>query len=363
MEKISKRQLYCLTIMNLIGSTNLWALGIDAKQDAWIVILLSMLISFPLLWIYTEIHLNFPKDNIAGIITSLLGKIIGWPLAFLYVIFYLFDTTRNISEFGDLIHMTFLVNTPSWIIMFMLIATIMYILFLRIENFARLTELLMPIIFLAIVSVYIMTVASGLIDLKQLTPVLANGVTPVLKASYPVIVNFPFAGTFIFIQLWKFVEPKECIRKITFISVGLSGVLLAATIVIIISVLGVNLAANSTIPLLKVIRLINIANIITNLDAIGVMLIFISGFYRAALILFAAATTLSVLFKVEDYRWFLIPLGFLLLWYANIYEPNYPFHVKFLLPQYKQQFIPLYDLIPLFLFLIMKLKKYSKSEA
>jgi spore germination protein KB len=363
MEKISKHQLYCLTILNLIGSTNLWALGIDAKQDAWIVILFSMLLSLPLLWIYTEINLNFPKDNIAGILTSLLGKIIGWPLAFLYAIFYLFDATRNISEFGDLIHMTFLVNTPSWIIMFMLLATIIYILFLRIENFARLTELITPIIFLAIISIYVMVAASGLIDLKQLTPVLANGVTPVLKASYPVIVNFPFAGTFIFIQFWKFVEPRDCVRKVTFVSVGLSSILLASTLVLIISVLGVNLAANSTIPLLKVIRVINISDIITNLDAIGVMLIFISGFYRAALILFAAATTLAFLFKVQDYRWFLIPLGFLLLWYANVYEPNYPFHVKFLLPQYKQQFIPLYNLIPLFLFLIMKLKKYSKSKA
>jgi spore germination protein KB len=362
MEIISKRQLFSLTILEQIGSTSIWALGIEAKQDAWIVILFSMLIGFIFLWLYTEIYRSFPKENIAGITTSLLGKLIGIPLAFIYALFFLFNATRNTSEFGDLIKMTFLVNTPRVVIMFVFLVTIIYMLFLRIETLARLTEIVMPIILLLIVSIYLMVIASGIVDLKQLRPSLADGIMPVLKASYPVVINFPFGEIFILMQLWQFVEPKESIRKPTFLAVCISGILLTFSLIIIISVLGVDFAASATIPLLEVIRAINIANIITNLDAIGVILIFVGGFYMATLNFFAGTIILASLFKIKDYRWLLIPLGIFILWYSNVYEPNYPYHVKFLKLQFVQQFVPLYNLIPIFLLLIIKFKNCETKK-
>jgi spore germination protein KB len=360
METISKRQLFSLTVIEQIGSTSIWALGIEAKQDAWIAILFSMLIGFILLWLYTEINNSFPKEDIAGITTSLLGKVIGFPLAFIYALFFLFNATRNISEFGDLINATFLISTPRIVIIFIFISTIIYILFQRIETFARLTEIVMPITLLLIFSIYLMAIASGVVDLKQLMPPLADGVMPVIKASYPVIVNFPFGETFILMQLWQFVEPKEAIRKTTFVALSISGTLLTLSLIMIISILGVNFAASATIPLLEVIRAINIANIITNLDAVGIMLIFVGGFYMATLNLFAGITILASLFKIKDYRWLLIPIGIFLLWYTNVYEPNYVYHVKYIKLQFIQQFIPLYNLIPLFLLLIIKFKNYNK---
>lgn len=362
MEKISKGQLFSLTIIQQIGSTSLWALGIEAKQDAWIVILFSMIIGFILIWIYTEIYISFPGDNIAGVTTSILGKLLGWPLAFIYALLFLFNATRNTSEFADLINMTFLVDTPRSVIVFMFLATIIYILFLRIETFARLTEIVMPVILLVVISLYIMVVASGIVDLKQLTPVLGEGIMPILKTSYPVVINFPFGQIFILMQLWQFVEPKDSVRKTTYIAVLISGLLLTTTLVIIVSVLGANFAASATIPLLQVIRVINIADIITNLDAIGVILIFIGGFYMAALNFFAALTILACLLKIKDYRWLLIPIGTFLLWYTNVYEPNYVFHVKYLIPQFVQQFIPLINLIPVFLLVIIKLKNYNGKK-
>lgn len=362
MEAISKRQLFSLTIIEQIGSTSIWALGIEAKQDAWIAILFSMLMGCILLWLYTEIQSSFPNENIAGITTSLLGKVIGFPLAFIYGLFFLFNATRNTSEFGDLINTTFLINTPRIIIVSIFISTIVYILFWRIETIARLTEIVMPITLLLIFSIHIMVIASGVVDLKQMTPILADGIMPVVKASYPVIINFPFGGTFILMQLWKFVEKKETIRKTTFIALIISGIMLALTLVMIISVLGVNFAASATIPLLEVIRAINIANIITNLDAVGVILIFVGGFYMATLNFFAGTTILAYLFKIEDYRWLLIPVGIFILWYINVYEPNYIYHVKYLKLQFVQQFVPLYNLIPMFLFLIIKLKNRNNRK-
>ncbi len=79
MEKISKPQLFCITMMGQIGSINLWALGIKAGQDAWIVILFSMLISLGFIWVYTSLHRNYSSDNFAGLSVVFLSKVIGFP--------------------------------------------------------------------------------------------------------------------------------------------------------------------------------------------------------------------------------------------------------------------------------------------
>lgn len=133
------------------------------------------------------------------------------------------------------------------------------------------------------------------------------------------------------------------------------------TTIIMITTIGPNFAANSTIPFLEVIKLINIGDIITNLDAIGVILIFIGGFYSTMLHLFYSALIISYLFKINNFRWVLVPLGAFILWYSNVYEPNYPFHLKYLVPQFWQQFVPLNDIMPILLLLIYFLKNYSSK--
>lgn len=361
MEKISKHQLFCITMMGQIGSTNLWALGIKAKQDAWIVILFSMFVSLGFIWVFTELYNNYPDENIAGLSIALLGRVIGYPLALIYALMNLFNVTRNSSEFADLINSTFLQETPRIVIVFIFLVSIIYILFLRIETFARLMELILPLVLVLLVSIYIMIVASGRLDLNQLRPILGKGIMPVIKASYPVPINFPFSIVLIKMQLWPYAVQSGFVRKTTFSAVLVSGLILSVTLIVIVCSLGTNLAADATIPFLEVIKLINIADIITNMDAIGVILIYTGGFIFAILNFFSAAAILSVLFKGKDYRWFLIPLGAIVMWYVNIYEPNYSYHVKFLEIQYWQQMVPLINIIPVLLLLILWLKKCGRK--
>lgn len=200
MQKINKHQLFCLVMMGQIGSTNIWAISIEAKQDAWIVILISMLAGLGLIWIFTELSNRFPDETIAGIPEKILGKVIGWPLAFMYFLLYMFNATRNISEFGDLINMTFLQETPGTVINFIFLATIIYILFLGVETFARITEIILPATLFLIIIIYIMVMISGPFDVRQLIPVLGNGFMPILKNFFPVGINFPFGIALVFMQ-------------------------------------------------------------------------------------------------------------------------------------------------------------------
>lgn len=359
MERISKYQLFVLVMMEQIGSTNLWALGIEAKRDSWLVILFSLLVGCGFIWIFTELQRHFPEDNIAGISTSLLGRTIGWPLGLLYAAVEIFNSTRNSSEFTDLLNMTFLESTPPAVILLTFLSTIAYILFLKLETFTRVTEIVLPFTLIAMIANFILVIASGRADFSQLTPVLGEGIMPVLKASYPSVVNFPFALSFIFFQFWHHTSSQSTIRRATFSAVILSGLLIAFTQAIIVTTLGVPFATTSTIPILEVVRLISIGDFITNLDALGIILIFIGGFYMTMIHILAASMILSTLFRIVDYRRLLIPIGVFIFWYAGAYEPNYPFHVDYLKVQAWQQFAPLYNAMPILMLIIFFLKRYS----
>lgn len=356
MEKIDKHQLFCLVMMQQIGSTNLWALGIEAKQDAWIVTLISMLIGLGLIWCFIELSNRFPQEQITGIATKLLGTVIGWPLAFMYFMLFAFNATRNVSEFADLINMTFLQETPGNAITLLFLFTIIYILYLGIETFARITEIILPATVFLILFIYIMAIISGPFDIKNITPVLGNGLKPILKGIFPVGISFPFGNAFLFIQYWKYADSRDYVKKATLTGVVLSGSMLIITTIVMLATIGPTLASDFTIPFLEIIKLINIGDIITNFDAIGVILVFIGGFYMAALNFYSAAAIISSLFKIKNIKWVFIPLGILIFWYSGVYEPNYPFHVKYLVPQFWQQQVPFFDIIPILLLLICILK-------
>jgi spore germination protein KB len=310
-----------------IGSSILFVLGIAAKQDAWIVVLIAMLIGFVLIWVYTELQKNFPQENFAEIIIKILGKYLGTPLVLFYGLFFLYAATRNFRDFGELIVTTFLTKTPMIVVLIVFMLTALYILFLGFEVLGRTSEIVLPTILFSLISVVIMIGISGRIHLEELTPILADGLQPVFKEVYPKFVNFPFGEAAVFMMCWCYSDSKQNVRKFSFLAIGIAGMILTLINVVTICVLGVPIAGAATIPFLAVIKLINIGDIITNLDALGIILMFIGGFYKMSIFFFGGVQALTIAFKIKNSRWVMIFAAMFVLWLVIVFEPNYPYHI------------------------------------
>lgn len=357
MIRISNYQLFCLIVLFEIGSSILFVRGIEAKQDAWIAVLMGTLIGLALMWVYTELGEKIPQENLAEIIIKLLGKYLGIPLVFLYALFFLYCSTKNFHEFGIVLVTTFLIKTPILVILIVFMLTALYILFLGVEVLGRTSEILFPTIIFFIMSVVIMIGISGRIQLEELTPVLANGWQPIFKEVYPGLMNFPFGEAVVFMMYWCYLDAKQPARNISLLAIGISGLIIAFIVVIDICVLGVNIAATATISFLEVIKLINIGNIITNLDAFGIVLMFIGGFYKMILFFYGGVQAFATLFKGVDSRWIMILSAIFVLWLSVDFEPSFPFHawsgLKVALPYIHHVF---QTIIPPLLLLICCLK-------
>lgn len=327
MIRISNYQLFCLIVLFEIGSSILFVRGIEAKQDAWIAVLLGTPLGLGLMWIYTELRKKIPQENLTEMIIKILGKNLGIPLVLFYGLFFLYCSTKNFHEFGLVLVITFLTKTPIFVILIVFMLTALYVLFLGIEVLARTSEILFPTVVFFLISVVIMIGISGRIQLGELEPVLANGWQPVFKEAYPGLVVFPFGEAVVFMMYWRYLDAGQPVRSISLLAIGISGLTIALIVAIDLCVLGVNIAAAATISLLEVIKLINIGNIITNLDAFGIVLMFIGGFYKMILFFYGGVQAFATVFKGVDSRWIMIFSAIFVLWMSIDFEPSFPFHV------------------------------------
>lgn len=356
MIRLSKHQLFTLMFIFEVGSTTLFALGINAKQDAWIVILLALLIGMGFAWVYTELYNAFPDKNYAEMIIKILGKKLGIILALLYVLDCLWHAARNAREFGELIVMNALQETPLWVVIFIFILVSLYALFKGIEAFARASEVVMPILFLFIVGLYILVSISGIMDFSKLKPILGSGFKPVLK-TLPSVVMFPYGEIFVFLMYWKYANEKSTVRPAVMEVLLLSGIMLCLTSIMNISVLGVKYTSIATVPLLETIRLINIGTAISNLDVIGIVIMFFGGFFKMTIYLNAVVEILITVFKIKNYKLTLILFSAFLLWFSIAFEPSYAYH-QWMYPFDIHYFTIIYsNVFPLLLLMIYWIKK------
>lgn len=363
MERISGVQLFALIVLFEIGSTTLFALGIEAKQDAWIAILIAMLIGFILLWIYTEIHKYYPEKNLADILTVVLGKWVAAPLIILYALFFFFISIMNLREFVELISLTILPTSPLVALVgsFMLVAV--YVTSSGYEVLARIGEAILPGFLLFLVSTYVFTLFSGVVDPGQLQPVLGDGLKPVIRAAIPRVVTFPFGEMILFLMYWHYADSKCSVRKTTFYAVGISGSFLMVTLLMIVSVLGVQIASRATIPLYEVIKLIDVAEFITNLDAIGVVLMSVGGFFKMTLFFYGGVLMLKSLLKITNHKWLILLCAIFTSWFSIVYFPNLAFH-RFIGKKAIVPYIhPIFEILcPSLMFLIILLKNKVEQQ-
>ena len=80
--KISGYQLFVLIFLFEIGSALLVPLAGEAKQDAWLVILIAMIGGFLLFFIYYGLFQYYPDQLLTEYVRHIMGNFLGQDLSF-----------------------------------------------------------------------------------------------------------------------------------------------------------------------------------------------------------------------------------------------------------------------------------------
>ncbi|MEH7155725.1 GerAB/ArcD/ProY family transporter [Neobacillus drentensis] len=365
-KKISAFQLFCLMYLFELGSAIVVGLGLQAKQDAWLAILLGMVGGICLFQIYHFLYLQFPDQPLTSYITKILGKFIGTPLALIYCFYFLYIAGRVLRDFGDLLITSALDETPLIMINALMVLLITYGLSRGIEVIGRTSE---TVFFLMLLFGFIgitFTNFSGIVKLVNLAPLFESGwktlSSTVLKQTY----TFPFGEMIAFTMILPHLNNQLNGRKIGIFALLASGITLSITVALEIAVLGAKGVAFSQFPLLDMIGQVNIGDFIQRLDIIVVATLIIGVFIKITVFFYAGYLGLTSIFhitKKKQKALFLLILGTLILISSIKMSSNFAEHLKVGLkwvPIYLH--LPLQTGVPLLLFLITWLRKSLRKN-
>jgi spore germination protein KB len=362
MEKISKYQLGAMIILFEIGSAPLFELGIKSKQDAWLVVIVGTLIGLLFLQLYLAIQRREPDQNMGQIMVKYFGTHLGKFTLLLYVLYFTYESMRNVRDFGELTSMTLLVRTPISVVMLVFLLLSAFAVYKGMEVFFRLAEIFVLGVVLSYLFLVIASFVSGVVHLENLLPIMENGFMPLLQKNFPMIIWFPFSQTMIFLMFWGHLNEKKktSIKSVLPYLISCTVILLMS--ILNLAVLGPEFTANSNIPLLQTVQLIQIAEIFERFDAFVFLLLYIGLYMKATLWYLAALLGLRQLFQT-DYRKFLLPVGGII--YALSFQPaNWQSHLatativgdRFMVDP------TFYAFIPLLLYFVIRIKEFRNKR-
>ena len=361
--KISASQLFILMVLFELGSALLVPLAIDAKQDAWLAILLGMVFSFILLLVYHRLYTYYPNLLPTEYMQRILGKVLGTVLAFVYILYFMYDASRVLRDFGEMLLTFAYPDTPLFIANALLMLVIIYTIRKGIEVVARSGELLFIFMYVLAVAGFILIVSSGLIEIKNLQPILEEGLFPVLKVVFTQTLYFPFTEVIVFTMILPYLDNPQKAKVTMLCASGLSGINLIITMLINVCVLGVDLTARSQYPLLSTIESIQVANFLERLDVFFMLAMVIGIFFKVCVLFYAAVIGTANLFNIKSPSRLSYPLGLVILLLSITIASNFQEHLHEGL--YIARFvlhIPLFMVIPPLLLLIAFLKNRKKQR-
>ncbi|MFD1776949.1 GerAB/ArcD/ProY family transporter [Paenibacillus rhizophilus] len=357
-EKISGWQLISIIILFEIGTTVLFGLRMQAKQDEWLAILAAMLGGLALMWVYTKLCEYYPSRTLVQMIPEIVGKWLGYPLSLIYIVNFAYESSRVLRDFGELIAQTILTETPTLVVMAGFMLSIVYCLRGGLEVLGRLGEILFPVAFVAFVLGWILIFSSQIHHFEYTEPVLAKGLKPIWDAVFPFLIVFPFGQSLLFMMFATDLNDRSGIRKAGMIAILASGIILALNMLGLISVFGPLVLKETEFPLYTAIGMVNLGDFIMNLDALAILMMVLGGFFKLGAFMYGTVLGTAQLFKLKSYYPLLIPWGTIILALSFIIASTYSQHIyigwNISIPYI---FFPLYVVIPILLLIIAAIRK------
>jgi spore germination protein KB len=358
--KISPFQLGVAVFMFALGSAAVLMpsiLSSIAKQDAWISVLLGIIVEILFISLWNRLSRKYPNESMIQVSERILGKWLAKCVGLLYVGFFLYLSALVLRNLGDFITTNVLVQTPMQFVHIVFMIPVIYGAYLGLEVIARASEVLFPWVIIILLITTFLLVKD--IDLSKLLPILPDGWQKPVKGMYPLI-GFPISELVLFMMIFPFVTRQDKIKKyvsLFAILASLVGTLIAITT---LSVLGVEITARSTFSVFDLAKEIKIGKFFERVEVLVGGIWVITIFVKLSFCFYAANLASAQLFNLKSYRVTILPYGLLVIPFSLIVYHNAAESSSFIAGAY-----PIYALfhglfIPACLLVIAKIRKINK---
>ncbi len=318
-----------LVILFTVGSSILIVpspLAIQAKQDAWISISISVLAGLLLTLFYNQVAKQMQNKTFVQATIYAFGNWVGRFLLVFYLSFLFILGALVLRNIGDFMTTEIIPQTPLQYTHILFLLVVIWGAFLGLEVLGRSAEMFMPWVVLFLL-LFIFALLSE-VNIENLQPYLGDGFTPVFSAS-TVVIGTPFLELVIFLMITPYVKDPKTKQRAWIIGVLVGGIILTMITLFCILVLGSDLTALNASPSYQVAQRINIADFLEGLEVVIGIIWMLTIFFKLAIIYYSVSIGVAQFLTMDDHRPLLLPLGMGMIVLSIIAYPDVAYFETF----------------------------------
>ncbi|MCL5072617.1 MAG: spore germination protein [Actinobacteria bacterium] len=304
--KFGPHEAICLTTIAISAKAFFTSPSIIANilgTTGWLMTLISAgtaMLGFSFIYLLLK---RFPDKDIVEIFEISLGRILGFMFAGALALSMIFVAATRMREFTEVLKVYVLpLSPPSFILgIFVIGAAIMCLLGLEtIARFAKLSAY-------ALLLSFILVLALGWknYDIHRIFPILGYGAWPLVH--HGLIRSSAYGEVVILSVIAGSLQGTKYIKRVGFISLVLSGLIISASILAFTLTFPYYTAKEVTSPMYQMTTLIDYGRFFQRIDPVFLFVWNISTFISVIIVFYAFLSIYCKMFRIQDMRPAVIP--------------------------------------------------------
>ncbi|MGB4538284.1 MAG: endospore germination permease [Bacilli bacterium] len=366
--QISKSQFFFIAVFYIFADDIIRGIYAQKlKQDIWISIIASALLSVIILACYFLLYKTSNKGEFAAIIKENVGRPIAFVLFVLYGFYFAFLTFLGLRDIAEVITIFMIHDFPVYVAGIAILAVVIYGLYHGIEAFARTTSILFFVHLVIFVFFSVLILISNRSHFEYFLPIAENGLIPFIKPTLQSAYAAPFGKLFVLLIIYQFVLEKEKSYRYGYYAILYTGLLLLLISVYNIIILGPEAMILDIRPSLRISKRIDIVFFIQRLDILVINSLIMMSFVKVWVLLFGARYLLADAFKIKNGNKIPFVLSILiviaLMFFAKNYITFLDFRQTIIIPYVNLTFEIIIPFLLIIIAIIRKIIRIMKAPA
>lgn len=356
---ISQKQGIVLMALFIIGTSSLKVMGLEAKMDIWIAILLAIAVSSLVMLVYIKLFTALPGKDFFETLEHFFGRV-GSKIILVLLSWFCFDLcSLVVRNFGEFVITVGVPETPLAFAMIMVMAVSVLSVKSGIEAVGRWSSTFIFYV-IGFMLLSILLVLPNM-DIKNILPVYSNGAMPIAKGALGVI-TFPFAETVVFLLVFPVFKNGASIKKVYLIGLLIGGFTILISSLTDILVLGPTMAENTYYPTYATMATVHFGDFLQRFEIIAAIVFIIAVFLKLTLLLFAAANGVARLFGFKDSRFIILPLALLIICHSLISFDSMIYFHEWDITVWPYYSVVFEIFLPVFMLVVIKIKQRQEKK-
>ena len=361
-ENISSKEAISLIVLFNIGTSAMIQTGSEAKEDLWLAVIFSILMTLPAILIYARLNTYDEYKDIYEVIEDNFGKFLGKIIILLYVWYSIHLSALVLRDFGEFYINIVAPGTPMAVPMILLVLLNIWIVKDGIESMGRWAEIYVPIIVIAIFTTIIFLIPN--MDMDNARPILYNGIKPVFNGAFSLF-GFPFGETVLFIFLFSSLRNKKSSYKVYLIGLLIGGITIFGISTANLLVLGPYRLSSFYFPSYEVLKKLNIGDFIQRVEIIASAIFILGGFIKMCTTSLVACKGITRVFGFKDYRFVVSGVSLLKFNLSLIIAESFVEFIAWTSQVWRYYSLLFNTILPIIILIVVEIKlrtKKSKTE-